>query len=138
MGFLVLLGMAAAFVFVAAPAIAFGLSVVHSTAGERGFWLPCALSGIAAFVLQFAYASAPALLHARAVTWDLLLAPLFGWHLLAPPAAAVLLWLRVRMSPSPALGGVVAGLFFSVAGMVVAPVPLTLLLAPFLGLEMQP
>lgn len=128
----------AAFVFVAAPALAFGLSIVHETSGKRGFWLPCSVTGVVAFSLQYLYAAVPFLLHARDVSWDFLLAPLFGWHLLAPPLAALVLWLRLRTAPSPGLGGVIAGLLFSLAGIVVIPLPLAFLLTRFLGLRFQP
>ncbi|MFI5120308.1 MAG: hypothetical protein ACHQM4_07840 [Thermoanaerobaculia bacterium] len=139
MGLVLVILAVAAIVFVAAPALAIGLVVLTRADREPPFWSSCALATFVSFAGQYGYALAPfSFLRTREYSWELLMGPMLGWHLAAPPIVAALFWAASRRFRSPAANGLVTGLLFSVALVVVLAIPIGLTLPALLGLRFRP
>ena len=137
MGLLVLLGAGAALVVLGGPCAVLAILVCRQAATRtRSFWLPCLVALLFGVAAQYAVAIAP-FTRAKEYDFGLFFAPMWGWHLLGPPAIAAALWSFEPARERPAVLGVVAGLLFSVPGLVALAIPLGVVAAAVLGLHFQ-
>src|SRR3954468_1624344 len=105
---------ALALTFIGAPAVILGVVACGKRSLPReGLALACIATTAVSLLLQYVIVVAPMVFAGKA-SWDLFMAPLFGWHLAVPSAIAALLWWPARTTGRPALRGVVAGLLFSI------------------------
>jgi hypothetical protein len=139
MGLIVLLALVGGGLFIVLPAVAIGLGVARRSTRPEGFWPACVVAASSSFLCQYIFALRPfSFLRTHEYSWEFIFAPLFGWHLAAPPAFAIILFFLTRRNASPAANAIIAGLFFSVAVVVVLSIPLSFLLPPLLGLRFRP
>jgi hypothetical protein len=139
MGLVLVILAVAALVLVATPALAIALVVLTRTDRKPPFWSACPLATFVSFAGQYAYALAPfSFLRTREYSWELIMGPMLGWHLAAPPIVAALFWVASRKFRTPAANGLVTGLLFSVALVIVLAIPIGLTLPALLGLRFRP
>jgi hypothetical protein len=138
-GLVIAVILASALILVAVPSLSAGLVLVVRHWRQPPFWRIFVPTALAALVLQYAYALAPfAFLKTREYSWDLLMNPIFGWHLVVVPAVALALWFRQRDHLQPLAAALVAGLLVSTAAIVILAVPLAFALIYGLPLAFRP
>ena len=139
MGLILLLLAAGTIAFIAGPALVIALAIVVRTRRTRSFWPLCAVVALVSFAAQYLYALAPlTFVGTHEYSWGLFFSPMFGWHLLVPPVVAAVVWLISRRFQLANANAVIAGLFFSVAAVVILAIPIGLALPRVLGLRFSP
>jgi hypothetical protein len=118
------------------PGLALGVVACLKSRRDRTFWLIAAGALAGSLGGQYIAVLAP-FVRRGTFSWDFLVAAVFGWHLLVPAVAAAALWAAGRALRQPALGGAVAGLFFSVPLCIAAALPLFFVVPALLGLRME-
>jgi hypothetical protein len=134
MGLILILIVGAALVVLGGPCLVLAILVCSRSPRTPSFWLPCLGSLLLSATAQYAFALAPFVRQGE-YSFDLFLAPVWGWQLAAPPALALLIWLIERTQRRPAVLGVLAGLLFSIPAVIGLTLPLGFVVPSLLGLQ---
>jgi len=137
MGLVLVMIAGVAFLLIAVPCAVLALVVLRKSERRGAFTAACLSALVLSVCAQYAYVATP-IVQSGKVSFELFILPMFGWHMAPPLALAILTWFLPLPRRRPALQGIVVGLLFSIAALVLLSIPLGFVIPPLFGLEFQP
>jgi hypothetical protein len=137
MGLIIIIVWLGALGVLGVPGLGVSIVVCVRSRRNRAFWVTYVGAVVASVLGQYVAVLTP-FVRRGVYSWDLVVAAVFGWHLLAPAIIAVALWIAARTLRQSSVAGAAAGLFLSIPVAIALALPILFTIPPLLGLRFEP